>query len=101
MKFSTNRFTKDAIPHNETLFTIGNGNIGLRGDTEEKNGTYHKGTYINGFFDTEPISYGEVAYGYAKNHETILNLPDPKRIEMSIYRFGVTLDELQLHISFL
>ena len=84
MKFSTNRFTKDAIPHNETLFTIGNGNIGLRGDTEEKNGTYHKGTYINGFFDTEPISYGEVAYGYAKNHETILNLPDPKRIEMSI-----------------
>ena len=84
MKFSTTKFDKENIPHNETLFTIGNGNLGLRGDTEEKEGTYHKGTYINGFFDSETILYGEVAYGYAKNHETILNLPDPKRIELSI-----------------
>ena len=84
MKFSTNKFGKNDIPHNETLFTVGNGNLGLRGDTEEKAGTSHKGTYINGFFETEPIIYGEVAYGYAKNHETILNLPDAKRIEMLI-----------------
>lgn len=84
MKFSTDKFEKNDIPHNETLFTIGNGNLGLRGDTEEKEGSFHKGTYINGFFESETILYGEVAYGYAKNHETILNLPDPKRIELSI-----------------
>jgi len=84
MKFSTTKFEKKDIAHNETLFTIGNGNIGLRGDTEEKEGTFHKGTYINGFFDSETIMYGELAYGYAKNHETILNLPDAKRIEMCV-----------------
>lgn len=84
MKFSTDRFGKNDTPRNETLFTLGNGNLGLRGDTEEKNGTVHKGTYINGFYDSETILYGENAYGYAKNHETILNLPDPKRIELSV-----------------
>ena len=84
MIFKTDKFGKDSVQRNETLFTLGNGNIGMRGDTEEKAGTFHKGTYINGFFDKESILYGENAYGYAKNHETILNLPDAKRIELCI-----------------
>ncbi len=84
MIFSTDKFGKNDIARNESLFTVANGNIGLRGDTEEKEGTFHKGTYINGFFESESILYGEVAYGYAKNHETIVNLPDPKRIEMLV-----------------
>jgi len=84
MKFSTQKFGGNETQRNETLFTLGNGNLGFRGDTEEKAGTFHKGTYINGFYESEPILYGESAYGYAKNHETILNLPDPKRIEVSV-----------------
>lgn len=91
MTFTTDTFGGKDTARNETLFTTGNGNLGFRGDTEEKNGTSHKGTYINGFYDTEPIQYGETAYGYAKNHETILNLPDPKRIELSVdsHRFDL------------
>lgn len=91
MIFSTKNFGYDFAAHNETLFTVGNGNLGFRGDTEEKSGTFHKGTYINGFYDTEEILYGENAYGYAKNHETILNLPDSKRIELNIdgKEFGI------------
>lgn len=84
MTFSTTKFGGNDTARNETLFTTGNGNLGFRGDTEEKAGTHHKGTYINGFYDSEPIQYGETAYGYAKNHETILNLPDPKRIELRV-----------------
>ncbi len=84
MKFTTNKFSPKDVIRNETLFTVANGTLGFRGDTEENSYTYHKGTYINGFYDTEPIQYGETAYGYAKNHETILNLPDPKRIELLI-----------------
>ena len=93
MIFSTNKFGGNDTARNETLFTTGNGNIGFRGDTEEKAGTSHKGTYINGFYDSEPIQYGETAYGYAKNHETILNLPDPKRIELSVDKKRFCLDE--------
>ncbi|MBP5747329.1 MAG: glycoside hydrolase family 65 protein, partial [Treponema sp.] len=84
MKFSTEKFGGNETQRNETLFTLGNGNLGFRGDTEEKAGTFHKGTYINGFYESESILYGESAYGYAKNHETIVNLPDPKRIELTL-----------------
>lgn len=84
-------FTTEGIARNETLFTVANGSLGFRGDFEEKKGTRHKGTYINGFFDSEPIIYGESAYGYAKNHQTILNLPDSKRIDLEVngYPFSV------------
>ena len=92
MIFKTEKFGKDSVQRNETLFTLANGNIGMRGDTEEKAGTFHKGTYINGFFDKESILYGETAYGYAKNHETILNLPDAKRIEMKINGAAFAID---------
>lgn len=84
MSFGYDRVDPSQTPHNETLFTLANGYLGLRGDFEEAEGTYHKGTYINGLYDSEPITYGETAYGYAKNHETILNLPDPKRIELLV-----------------
>src|SRR5574344_251513 len=82
--FSTGDLSAAAARRNETLFTTANGYLGLRGDYEESNCCFHKGTYINGFYDTEPIIYGETAYGYAKNHETILNLPDPKHIVLSV-----------------
>jgi len=91
--FSTNVYSPEAVARNETLFTTANGNFGLRGDFEEKKGCRHKGTYINGFFDSEPIVYGESAYGYAQNHQTILNLPDPKRIEFSVNGNPFSLNE--------
>lgn len=93
MKFSTEKFGGNETQRNETLFTLGNGNLGFRGDTEEKAGTFHKGTYINGFYESESILYGESAYGYAKNHETIVNLPDPKRIELTLDSIPFNLED--------
>ncbi|MFQ3546825.1 MAG: hypothetical protein SNJ56_00670, partial [Termitinemataceae bacterium] len=68
----------------ETLFALANGNLGIRGDYDEPTPAFHRGTYINGFFEKEPIIYGEIAYGYAENHETILNLPDPKIVNLIV-----------------
>ncbi|MCK9171154.1 MAG: beta-phosphoglucomutase, partial [Treponema sp.] len=82
--FTTDEYGQKNVGRNETLFTTANGYLGLRGDYEEKDGCAHKGTYINGIYDTEPVTYGENAYGYAENHETILNLPDPKHIELTV-----------------
>lgn len=81
----------------ETLFALGNGNLGLRGDFEEKVPAFHRGTYLNGFFEKEPIVYGEAAYGYAENHETILNLPDAKLIALSVDGEVFSLDRVALH----
>lgn len=91
--FKSTDFSPEAIARNETLFTVANGIFGLRGDFEEKKGSFHKGTYINGFYDSEPIQYGESAYGYAKNHQTIVNLPDPKRIELCVNGIELSLNE--------
>jgi alpha,alpha-trehalose phosphorylase len=68
----------------ETRFSLANGHFGLRGDFEEAQPAWQRGTYINGFFETEPIVYGELAYGFAKNHQTMLNVPDSTLITLKV-----------------
>jgi alpha,alpha-trehalose phosphorylase len=68
----------------ETLFTLGNGWIGMRGTPDEGTaggaGQTLEGTYLNGFHDTEAIRYPENAYGLARVNEFMLNVPNAKRI---------------------
>jgi hypothetical protein len=68
----------------ETLFTLGNGYIGMRGTPEEggaaPRGQTLEGTYLNGFYESEPIVYPENAYGLARTNEFMLNVPNAKRI---------------------
>jgi alpha,alpha-trehalose phosphorylase len=70
----------------ETLFALGNGYIGLRGTGEEgyngPAGTSMDGTYLNGFYESEPITYPETAYGLAKVNQFMLNVPNAKGIEL-------------------
>lgn len=72
----------------ETLFALGNGYIGLRGTHEEGYGgplgTSLDGTYLNGFYESEPIHYPESAYGLAKTNQFMLNVPNAKGIELWI-----------------
>jgi alpha,alpha-trehalose phosphorylase len=73
---------------NETLFTLGNGYIGMRGTLEEGSaapkGQTLEGTYLNGFYESEPIQYPENAYGLARTNEFMLNVPNAKRIGLVI-----------------
>ena len=50
----------------ESLFTIGNGYVGLRGCFEEgyPQGDSIRGTYINGLYDRIPMIHAEMAYGF-------------------------------------
>ena len=80
-----NGFQRDALRENESAFALGNGFIGMRGNLEELTATGSEtiqGSFLNGIFDSEPIVYGEGAYGYAKNHETICNVMDAKSITL-------------------
>lgn len=81
-KIIENEFNQERIPASETIFSLGNGFIGLRGNFEESNCFYYNGTYLNGFYDSEPIVYGEIAYGYAKSRQTMLNVTDAKIIRL-------------------
>ncbi|QBI04179.1 glycoside hydrolase family 65 protein [Pseudoduganella albidiflava] len=66
----------------ETLFALGNGYIGVRGTAEEgwsgPAGTSRDGTYLNGFYESEPIHYPETAYALAKTNQFMLNVPNAK-----------------------
>ncbi|KPU27262.1 glycoside hydrolase [Caloranaerobacter sp. TR13] len=72
----------------ETIFSLGNGYIGMRGNFEEgyygPEGTSLEGTYLNGFYESHPIKYGEEAYGYAKKSQTMLNVTNSKIIKLYI-----------------
>ncbi len=68
----------------ETIFALGNGYLGLRGNFEE--GLYNGivGTYVNGFFEEVPIVYPEPAYGYARNRQVMLNVADVKPMRLFV-----------------
>ena len=62
----------------ETLFAIGNGYLGMRGNHDEGLPCSQSGTFINGFHETWPIVYSEGAFGFAKTGQTMLNVADAK-----------------------
>ncbi len=68
----------------ETIFSLGNGHLGVRGTLEEEAGNVTRGTYVNGFYETVPIRYGETAYGYARNHQVMLNVADGTLIQLYV-----------------
>ncbi|NQX29316.1 glycoside hydrolase family 65 protein [Microbacteriaceae bacterium VKM Ac-2854] len=68
----------------ETLFAVGNGYLGLRGNLEEGRDGYAYGTFINGFHETWPIRHAEEAFGFARVGQTIVNVPDAKIIRLYV-----------------
>lgn len=67
----------------ESLFAQGNGYLGWRGTFEEDvDDDSLEGVYINGFYESYPISYPETAYGYPEQGQTMLNLMNAKIIRV-------------------
>jgi len=68
----------------ETLFAVGNGHLGMRGNVEEGRDSHTHGTFINGFHETWPIRHAEDAFGLARVGQTIVNVPDAKVIRLYV-----------------
>ncbi|MHC4765136.1 MAG: glycoside hydrolase family 65 protein [Planctomycetota bacterium] len=81
----------------ETLFTTANGYLGIRGACEEGDPVYQNTTLINGFHETWPIVYGEHAYGFARTGQSIVNVPDAKRIRLYVDDEPFSLRHASLH----
>ena len=72
---------------NETIFALSNGFIGTRGTFEEcALGEEYgiEGNFINGFYESEIIKYGEKGYAYPDVSQTMLNVPNAKIIRIKI-----------------
>src|SRR5665811_106037 len=82
-----NSFDKATVKKNESVFSLGNGYLGLRGNYEEGFQDKHlgvRGTYLNAFYETEKIRYGEIAYAFAEESQTMLNVTDARRICVTV-----------------
>ena len=75
-------FRPEFLAQLETMLALGNGYLGMRGCPEEGGPNAENGTFINGFYETRPIVYGEEAYGFAKTGQTICNVTDSKIIKL-------------------
>jgi alpha,alpha-trehalose phosphorylase len=79
-----NKFHLEFIAQTESVLALGNGYLGMRGGPEEGDPCVQNGTFINGFYETWPIIYGEEAYGFARNGQTMLNVTDSKIIRLFV-----------------
>lgn len=87
-------FSEQLNYRNETTFALSNGYLGTRGTFPEgydfDADTGLEGNFINGFYESEHVRYGEWNYGFPTMSQSLLNLPDCKRTE--IYVGGERLD---------
>ena len=72
---------------NESIFSLGNGYMGLRGTFEEglpEHIPSTPGAYMNGIYETEPIIYGEFMAKQPREYQSMINVTDWKGLKILI-----------------
>jgi alpha,alpha-trehalose phosphorylase len=77
-------FSAEDLGRAETVFAVGNGYLGMRGNLLEGRETFRHGTFVNGFHETWPIRHAEEAFGFARVGQTIVNVPDAKLMKLYV-----------------
>jgi alpha,alpha-trehalose phosphorylase len=77
-------FNRDWMGNAETIFSLSNGFLGIRGTFEEGRPAIEPGTFVNGFHETWPIVHAEEAYGFARTGQTIVNVPDATLMKLYV-----------------
>ena len=78
------KFNSEFLDQTETIYSVGNGYLGMRGCPEEGGPNFENATFVNGFYESWPIVYGEKAFGFAKTGQTIVNVTDSKIIKLYV-----------------
>jgi len=74
----------DQLAETESVFTLANGHIGLRGNLDEGEPWARPGTYLNGFYESRPLPYAEAGYGYPEAGQTVVNVTNGKIIRLLV-----------------
>ena len=77
-------FTRDWMGNGETIFSLSNGFLGIRGMFEEGRPSIAPGSFVNGFHETWPIEHAEEAFGFARTGQTIVNVPDATLMKLYV-----------------
>jgi alpha,alpha-trehalose phosphorylase len=89
----------DVIDQAGSVFALGNGHIGLRGNLDEGEPPGLPGTYLNGFYEQRPLPYAEAGYGYPEAGQSVANVTNGKIIRLLVddEPFDVRFGELRSH----
>jgi alpha,alpha-trehalose phosphorylase len=77
-------FSRRWMGNAETIFSLSNGFMGMRGTFEEGRPGIEPGTFLNGFHETWPIVHAEEAFGFARTGQTIINAPDATLLKLYV-----------------
>jgi alpha,alpha-trehalose phosphorylase len=84
-RVTENFFMEKEYKFNETIFSLGNGYLGVRGGFEEGfSGSQMNGTYINGFYEEYPFDYPDFIYANPINDQFMVNVADAKVILIEV-----------------
>jgi alpha,alpha-trehalose phosphorylase len=78
------RYSNEFVGLTETVFSLGNGFVGIRGSFEEGRPAAVPGTFVNGFHETWPIMHAEGAHALARTGQTIVNVPDTTILKLYV-----------------
>ncbi len=78
------RYSDEFVGLTETVYSLGNGFVGVRGSFEEGRPGLVPGTFINGFHETWPIVHAEGAPALARTGQTIVNVPDTTILKLYV-----------------
>ena len=74
----------DLLAQSESVFSLSNGHIGLRGNLDEGEPNGLPGTYLNSFYEQRPLPYAEAGYGYPEAGQTVINVTNGKLIRLLV-----------------
>jgi len=74
----------DTLAQVESIFTLANGHLGLRGNFDEGEPYGLPGTYLNGLHELRPLPYAEEAYGYPESGQSLVNVTDGKLLRLLV-----------------
>lgn len=74
----------------ESLFSLSNGYLGIRGTLDEVEPSGMRGTYLSGVHEVHPLSYPEGGYGQPEEGQAMLTVADATPLRLLVD--GVVLD---------
>ena len=74
----------DVMAQAESVFTLSNGHIGMRGNLDEGEPHGIPGTYLGSVYELHPLPYAEAGFGYPESGQTIVNVTNGKLIRLLV-----------------
>jgi alpha,alpha-trehalose phosphorylase len=74
----------DVLGQSESVFALGNGHIGWRGNLDEGEPHALPGSYLNGVYESRPLPYAEAGYGDPEAGQTVIDVTNGKVIRLLV-----------------